>query len=152
MQAWLAQIGVTTLYIAPGSPWENGYNESFNGSLLDELLNGEIFYTRAEARVLIEAWRRHYSTVRPHSSLAIARPRRSRSVASAALRFRFAPPAASTGDGGYDALQSTRTTRWEPITTGNSRNAGATIIAPIGKQNQSANLVTRCAATDRVVP
>jgi transposase InsO family protein len=54
VQTWLRQIGVKTLYIAPGSPWENGYNESFNGSLRDELLNGEIFYTLAEARVLIE--------------------------------------------------------------------------------------------------
>jgi transposase InsO family protein len=62
VQTWLRQIGVKTLYIAPGSPWENGYNESFNGSLRDELLNGEIFYTLAEARVLIEAWRRHYNT------------------------------------------------------------------------------------------
>ena len=67
VQKWLAQIGVTTLYIAPGSPWENGYNESFNGSLRDELLNGEIFYSLAEAKVLIEAWRRHYNTVRPRS-------------------------------------------------------------------------------------
>jgi len=53
----LGQVGVKTLSIAPGSPWENGYNESFNGSLRDELLNGEIFYSLAEARVLIEAWR-----------------------------------------------------------------------------------------------
>src|SRR3546814_12771709 len=70
----LGQIGVKTLYIAPGSPWENGYNESFNGSLRDELLNGEIFYSLAEARVLIEAWRRHYNTVRPHSSLGYRPP------------------------------------------------------------------------------
>ncbi|WP_443026099.1 integrase core domain-containing protein [Sphingomonas sp. PB2P19] len=63
-----------TLYIAPGSPWENGYNESFNGSLRDELLNGEIFYSLAEARVLIEAWRRHYNTIRPHSSLGYRPP------------------------------------------------------------------------------
>ena len=74
VQAWLGQIGVKTLYIAPGSPWENGYNESFNGSLRDELLNGEIFYSLAEARVLIEAWRRHYNTVRPHSSLGYRPP------------------------------------------------------------------------------
>ena len=65
---------VTKLYIAPGSPWENGYNESFNGSLRDELLNGEIFYTLTEARVLIEAWRRHYNNVRPHSSLGYRPP------------------------------------------------------------------------------
>lgn len=74
VQKWLAQIGVTTLYITPGSPWENGYNESFNGSLRDELLNGEIFYSLAEAKVLIEAWRRHYNTVRPHSSLGYRPP------------------------------------------------------------------------------
>ena len=69
VQRWLGQVGVKTLYIAPGLPWENGYNESFNGSLRDELLNGELCYSLAEARVLIEAWRRHYNTVRPHSSL-----------------------------------------------------------------------------------
>jgi putative transposase len=74
VQKWLARIGVTTLYIAPGSPWENGYNESFNGSLRDELLNGEIFYSLAEAKVLIEAWRRHYNTIRPHSSLGYRPP------------------------------------------------------------------------------
>ncbi|KFG89572.1 Integrase [Sphingobium herbicidovorans NBRC 16415] len=74
VQKWLGQIGVKTLYIAPGSPWENGYNESFNGSLRDELLNGEIFYSLAEAKVLIEAWRRHYNTVRPHSSLGYRPP------------------------------------------------------------------------------
>jgi len=68
VQQWLARIGVKTLYITPGSPWENGYCESFNGSLRDELLNGEILYALAEARTLIEAWRRHYNTVRPHSS------------------------------------------------------------------------------------
>ena len=74
VQKWLGQIGVNTLYITPGSPWENGYNESFNGSLRDELLNGEIFYSLAEARVLIEAWRRHYNTIRPHSSLGYRPP------------------------------------------------------------------------------
>ncbi|WP_345907748.1 transposase, partial [Sphingomonas sp. UBA4815] len=74
VQTWPGQIGVKTLYIAPGSPWENGYNESFNGSLRDELLNGEIFYSLAEAKVLIEAWCRHYNTVRPHSSLGYRPP------------------------------------------------------------------------------
>jgi exodeoxyribonuclease V alpha subunit len=63
-----------TLYITPASPWENGYNESFNGSLRDELLNGDIFYNLAEAKVLIEAWRRHYNTIRPHSSLGYRPP------------------------------------------------------------------------------
>ncbi|WP_188824042.1 IS3 family transposase, partial [Novosphingobium indicum] len=74
VQEWLARIGVKTLYITPGSPWENGYCESFNGSMRDELLNGEIFYTLAEAQILIEAWRRHYNTVRPHSSLGYRPP------------------------------------------------------------------------------
>jgi hypothetical protein len=70
----LAQIGVQTLYITPGSPWENGHCESSGGSLRDELLNGEIFYSLAEAQILIEAWRRHYNTVRPHSSLGYRPP------------------------------------------------------------------------------
>ena len=71
---WLARVGVTTLYIAPGSPWENGYNESFNGKLGDELLDGEIFYSLKEAQVLIERWRHHYNTVRPHSALGYTPP------------------------------------------------------------------------------
>ncbi len=78
VQKWLGQVGVKTLYIVPGSPWENGYNESFNGSLRDELLNGEIFYSLAEARVLIEAWRRHYNTVRRTAAWAIGRPHHKR--------------------------------------------------------------------------
>jgi putative transposase len=70
----LAQIGVQTLYITPGSPWENGYCESFNGSLRDELLDGEIFYSLAKAQILIEAFRQHDNTVRPHSSLGYRPP------------------------------------------------------------------------------
>ena len=72
--AWPGRLGVTTLFIEKASPWENGDNESFNGKLRDELLNGEIFYTLAEAKVLIEAWRRHYNTERPHSSLGYRPP------------------------------------------------------------------------------
>ena len=74
VRAWLGRIGVKTLFIEPGSPWENGYNESFNGKLRDELLNGEIFYTPKEAQVLIEHWRQHYNTIRPHSSLGYRPP------------------------------------------------------------------------------
>jgi putative transposase len=74
VRAWLARVGVRTLFIEPGSPWENGYNERFNGSLRDELLNGEIFFTLPEARVLIERWRREYNQVRPHSSLEYRPP------------------------------------------------------------------------------
>ena len=69
VREWLSAAKVNTLFIEPGSPWENGYNESFNGKLRDELLNGEIFYTLKEAKVVIESWRIHYNTVRPHSSL-----------------------------------------------------------------------------------
>jgi putative transposase len=74
VRQWLAQVGAKTLYIEPGSPWENGYNESFNGKLRDELLNGEIFYSLKEAQIVIEQWREHYNTVRPHSSLGYRPP------------------------------------------------------------------------------
>ncbi len=69
VREWIASVGTKTAYIEPGSPWENGYVESFNGKLRDELLNREIFYTLKEAQVLIEAWRRHFNAVRPHSAL-----------------------------------------------------------------------------------
>jgi transposase InsO family protein len=74
VRKWLANLGVKTLYIEPGSPWENGYVESFIGKLRDELLNGEIFDTLLEARVLIERWRREYNRYRPHSSLGYKPP------------------------------------------------------------------------------
>ncbi len=70
----MAKVDVRTLFIEPGSPWDNGYIESFNGKLGDELLNGEIFYTLLETKVLIERWRVHYNTVRPHSSLGYRPP------------------------------------------------------------------------------
>ena len=74
IREWLRTIGVETLFIEPGSPWENGYNESFNGSLRDELLIIEVFYTLEEARILIERWRIEYNTIRPHSSLEYRSP------------------------------------------------------------------------------
>jgi putative transposase len=74
LRKWLADTGAKTLYIEPGSPWENGYCESFNSKLRDEFLNGEIFYSLKEVQVLAERWRVHYNTVRPHSSLGY-RPR-----------------------------------------------------------------------------
>jgi putative transposase len=74
VRGWLTQVGANTLYIAPGSPWENGYCESFNGKLRDELLNGEIFYSLKEAKTVIEQWRKHYNTIRPHSSLGYRPP------------------------------------------------------------------------------
>jgi len=69
VRQWLARLGLKTLFIEPGSPWENGYIESFNGKMRDELLDQEIFYTLKEAQVLIEDWRCHYNHIRPHSSL-----------------------------------------------------------------------------------
>ena len=74
LRDWLARLNTGTLFIEPGSPWENGYNESFNGKLRDELLNCEIFYTLKEAKILIEQWRKHYNTVRPHSALGYKPP------------------------------------------------------------------------------
>ena len=74
IRKWLIRLGVKTLFIEPGSPWENGYIESFNGKLRDELLNGEIFDTILEAKVLTERWRNHYNKIRPHSSLNFAPP------------------------------------------------------------------------------
>jgi|TARA_B100000315_G_scaffold248326_1_gene278079 transposase InsO family protein len=68
IRSWLNQLGVKTLYIEPGSPWENGYIESFNGKLRDELLDREIFMTLEEAKILIEQWRKEYNQVRPHSA------------------------------------------------------------------------------------
>jgi transposase InsO family protein len=74
LREWIAAVGSQTAYIEPGSPWENGYCESFNSKLRDELLDGEIFFSLTEAQVLIEAWRRHYNAVRPHSSLKYRPP------------------------------------------------------------------------------
>lgn len=74
VREWLARVGTKTLFIEPGSPWENGYNESFNGRLRDEFLNGEIFYTLKEAQVLTEEWRHLYNHIRPHTSLGYKPP------------------------------------------------------------------------------
>ncbi|MEP2984098.1 MAG: IS3 family transposase [Sulfitobacter sp.] len=71
---WIKAVGAKTAYIEPGSPWENGYCESFNGRMRDELLNGEIFYSLREAQIIIEEWRKHYNTKRPHSALGYRPP------------------------------------------------------------------------------
>ena len=102
MRQWLGKIGVKTLYIEPGSPWENGYCESFNSKLRDELLAGEVFSTLHEAKLLIERWRRHYNRVRPHSSLGYRPP----------APETILPPASSLA---YAALG--QPTRW-PIAAG----------------------------------
>jgi putative transposase len=97
VQEWITAVGAKTAYIELGSPWENGYIESFNARLRDELLNGEIFYTLREAQIIIESWRRHYNAIRPHASLGYKPPAPEVfvpvfSVWPAALR-RPAPPA-----------------------------------------------------------
>jgi len=74
LRNWLRKVGTGTLYIEPGSPWENGYCESFNGKLRDECLNGEVFYSLKEAQIVIEQWRVEYNTRRPHSALSYRPP------------------------------------------------------------------------------
>ncbi len=74
LRKWLNKLSIGTLFIEPGSPWENGYVESFNGRMRDELLNLEIFYTMKEAKHLIEMWRWEYNHIRPHSSLGYKPP------------------------------------------------------------------------------
>src|SRR5205085_5387108 len=73
-QECIGAVGAKTAYIAPGSPWENGFIESFNARLRDELLDGEIFYTLREAQIIIESWNRHYKTLRPHASIGYRAP------------------------------------------------------------------------------
>jgi transposase InsO family protein len=74
VRTWIAAVGAETAFIEPGSPWENGYCESFNARFRDELLNVEIFYSLREAQILIEQWRHHYNTIRPHSALGYRPP------------------------------------------------------------------------------
>ena len=97
VQEWIAAVGARTAYIEPGSPWENGYCESFNSKLRDELLNGEVFCTLQEARIVIESWRQHYNTVRPHSSLGYKPPAPEAFISSRpAAQPQSAPPGAQS--------------------------------------------------------
>ena len=95
VQEWITAVGARTAYIAPGSPWENGYVESFNARLRDELLDGEIFHGLREAQVVIESWRRHYNAVRPHASLGYRAPAPEVFVPALATRTPAPPPPAS---------------------------------------------------------
>jgi transposase InsO family protein len=88
---WIAAVGAGTAFIEPGSPWENGYCESFNSKLRDELLNGEIFYSLAEAKAVIESWRQHYNTRRPHSSLGYRPPAPASIISPSSIPPRMAP-------------------------------------------------------------
>ena len=74
VRAWIGTVGAKTAFIAPGSPWENGYCESFNSRFRDELRNGEVFYTLRETQIVIARWRHHFNTVRPHSALRYRPP------------------------------------------------------------------------------
>jgi len=89
LRKWLANVGTGTLYIEPGSPWENGFCESFNGKLRDECLNGEIFYSLKEAQVVIEKWRVEYNTRRPRTRRWATGRRRRRPVAQGFQRIQF---------------------------------------------------------------
>jgi putative transposase len=98
VRGWLGRIGVKTLFIEPGSLWENGYCESFNSKLRDKLLAGEQFSTLQEAKVLIEQWRRHYNAIRPHSSLGYRPPAPETILPpAAALALRCAPARPDAG-------------------------------------------------------
>ena len=92
VREWLGQLGVQTLYIEPGSPWENGYIESFNGKLRDELLNIEIFDTLLEAKILTERWRQDYNRIRPHSALGYRPPAPTAIVAHELVGGQFSRP------------------------------------------------------------
>ena len=93
VRSWLTELGVTTLFIGPASPWENGYIESFNGKLRDELLNGELFFTLREAQILIEQWHHEYNHLRPHSSLGGRPPAPETLVWPGFSLTDYAPPA-----------------------------------------------------------
>jgi putative transposase len=95
LREWIAAVGAEMADITPGSPWENGYCESFNSKLRDELLNGEIFDTLNEAKIIIENWRRHSKTVRPHSSLGYKPPAPEAAVWPQQNGLASAPAAAS---------------------------------------------------------
>ena len=123
VQDWIAAVGARTAYIERGSPWENGFIESFNARLRDELLDGEIFYTLREAQIVIESWRRHYNTVRPHASIGYRAPAPEVFVpaltASPDAQPRPASPAMLTLAPKPTLNEhSARTTSWGPVRVG----------------------------------
>src|SRR5207302_8044609 len=135
-------VGAKTAYISPGSPWETGFIESFNARLRDELLDGEIFYTLREAEIVIESWRRHYNTVRPHASIGYRSPAPEVFVpalaAWPAAQSRPAPPAMlPLAPRPTLNKHSTRTSSWGPVsagavsgTYGPPRDVGQTALTP----------------------
>lgn len=120
LQAWIKGVGAETTYIAPGSPWENGYVESFNARLRDEGLDGEIFFSLREAEIVIESWRRHSNTIRPHASLGYKPPAPEVFVPAlaawpAALTRPALPAKLPVAQRPTMNKHSNRTTQWGPI-------------------------------------
>ncbi len=111
LKLWLQKLEVSPLYIEPGSPWENGYVESFNGKMRYELLNGEIFFSLLEAQVIIEKWRKHYNTRRPHSSLGYKPP--APEVFQPNFREDKASSCSDLATGGAGGLKSSSTPKGE---------------------------------------
>jgi transposase InsO family protein len=101
VRRWLGRVGVSTLFIEPGSPWGDGYIESFNGKFRDEFLDREVFDTPLEAKILIERWRRDYNTIRPHSALGYRppAPEAIMPVPSGSGALRLPAPATGSGNG-----------------------------------------------------
>ena len=119
VQEWIRAVGAKTAYIMPGSRWENCFIECFNARLRDELLDGEIFYSLAEARIIIESWRRHYNRVRPHQSLGYKPPAPEAIIPVMGVRSAPQPrPAPPTALAPKPVMHknSTWTSRWGPIT------------------------------------
>jgi transposase InsO family protein len=126
VREWIAAVGAKTAYIEPGSPWENGYVESFNARLRDELLDGEIFYTLREAQIVIESWRRHFNAIRPHE---ITRLQAAGTRGVRASIRRVAGCATSTGSAGHAPAGPTASTK---LTFRSDHSVGADHAEPAG--------------------
>jgi putative transposase len=149
VQDWIAAVGAKTAYIAPGSPWENGFIESFNARLRDELLDGEIFYSLREAKVIIESWRRHYNAVRPHQSLGYRPPAPEVFVpaiaARAALQLK-ANAQHSSGPASAAARASPATNHELTFSLDHSVGADQTRQASIRRPNTDRRILYECVA------
>ena len=148
VRGWLSNLGVKALFIEPGSPWENGYVESFNGKLRDESLNGEVFSTLAEAQILIERWRREYNQVRPHSALGY-RPPAPKTILPAygsSVRFQLVQSlgAGQSQPGGADRPRGPPPQR--DVQLHRPGSPGATGVQPFGKLRAGSALAPRPAA------
>ena len=136
VQDWIGAVGAKTAYIAPGSPWENGFIESFNARLRDELLDGEIFYSLAEAKIVVESWRRHFNTLRPHGSLGYKPPR------PGGLRPRNDRAGGCAIQTGYAARAGAEANR--PLTIPMDLSAGADHDRSMPGSSRTAALTPKC--------